>query len=1021
MFRISSISARLRGRLAVGLLGTAAVLTPLQAIASTGCQVLDGLSGTISTSQTFTLNPSQAVNFNVGDTIGLTTVANQEGLLIQLDAVGGAGSVVQRVETTSQSSSDVFSQAITAGPSTLILRTNGAFPGTVINYSIQCQSARPAVTGLAPSAGPAGTVVDITGSAFLGTTAVSFGGSPAVSFTVSSDTHISAVAPPGTDTVSVAVTTDAGQATGGAFLYAFLPDAPTIGTAVAAPERAVVSFTPGGNGGAPVGRYTVTSSPGGITASGGGSPITVSGLTDGIAYTFTVAATNPVGTGSPSASSNSVTPIALPTARDVSLHTDYGVATRIDLGSVTNGTGITSVAVATPPAHGTAAVSGTVVTYTPATGFQNAADSFTYTTRNTAGDSAPGKVIIAVGTIPLPVASAVAVSTPYATAVSIDLAAHIDGAGVTGVAVVTPPVHGQISISGQTVTYTPVSTFYGGSDSFRYTARNAGGDSVAASVTIQVLPAATPSTQALSVVTSAGTPVTITPPADSTGAQAWTSIGLATAPSHGRASTQGKTLVYVPADGFTGTDTFTYQLNNAFGASAPAAVTVIVTRTGGTAERSRTVTVMPGAPVAVDLADLAPGGVARAHLVGLSPASAGQASLTSQGMLDFTSTSSFHGLVQISAMVVTAGGDTVPVSVLVLVSTQPDPSKNADALGLVNAQVSQALRFAEGQLDNIRGRLESLHDHLSDTPSFSNGLSLNVNGRPLPAQGNRGDARTDGGIHTWVAGEAQFGSIDAYRQAASVDSNAMSVSAGADVRVADRALLGMTLGYSHDNSDIGSADTRSIGKGYSTALYGSVQPGERSYVDAVLGGGGLRFATRRTDPDGGPSLTGSRNGQQWFGSLTAGLEFRAARWVWSPYGRAAWSLSSLNGFAENGAASSALAYGRQTVRSSVASVGVRVNGDIDLGWASLAPRARLEAGHDFQDGSRTTLAYAQVPSAGSWDIVGSPYGRNGNRVQLGLGLDLRLAGGWLLGGGYDYLRQPGAHDQMIRFSVNKPF
>ena len=43
--------------------------------------------------------------------------------------------------------------------------------------------------------------------------------------------------------------------------------------------------------------YTVTSSPGGFTATGATSPLTVTGLTDGTPYTFTVTATNSVGTG----------------------------------------------------------------------------------------------------------------------------------------------------------------------------------------------------------------------------------------------------------------------------------------------------------------------------------------------------------------------------------------------------------------------------------------------------------------------------------------------------------------------------------------------------------------------------------------------------------------------------------------------------------------------------------------------------------------------------------------------------
>jgi len=48
----------------------------------------------------------------------------------------------------------------------------------------------------------------------------------------------------------------------------------------------------------------------GITATNSTSPITVTGLTDGVSYIFTVAAGNVLGYGPESAASNSVTPVA---------------------------------------------------------------------------------------------------------------------------------------------------------------------------------------------------------------------------------------------------------------------------------------------------------------------------------------------------------------------------------------------------------------------------------------------------------------------------------------------------------------------------------------------------------------------------------------------------------------------------------------------------------------------------------------------------------------------------------------
>ncbi len=88
---------------------------------------------------------------------------------------------------------------------------------------------------------------------------------------------------------------------------ATVPGAPTNVAASAGNASAVVSFSAASNGGSPITGYTVTSS-GGQTATGTASPITVTGLTNGTSYTFTVKATNAIGTGPASATSNAVIP-----------------------------------------------------------------------------------------------------------------------------------------------------------------------------------------------------------------------------------------------------------------------------------------------------------------------------------------------------------------------------------------------------------------------------------------------------------------------------------------------------------------------------------------------------------------------------------------------------------------------------------------------------------------------------------------------------------------------------------------
>jgi len=81
-----------------------------------------------------------------------------------------------------------------------------------------------------------------------------------------------------------------------------VPGAPTDVTATAGDGQDTVSFIPPTvDGGRPITSYTATAIPGdasgNITASGPASPITISGLTNSSAYTFTIAATNAEGAG----------------------------------------------------------------------------------------------------------------------------------------------------------------------------------------------------------------------------------------------------------------------------------------------------------------------------------------------------------------------------------------------------------------------------------------------------------------------------------------------------------------------------------------------------------------------------------------------------------------------------------------------------------------------------------------------------------------------------------------------------
>jgi FtsP/CotA-like multicopper oxidase with cupredoxin domain len=165
-----------------------------------------------------------------------------------------------------------------------------------------------------------------------------------------------------------------------------LPGAPTIGlAAVASITSATVSFTaPASNGGSTITLYTATSNPGGKTATGTSSPITVTGLATGVTYRFSVKATNAAGTGPASGQSNSVLIATVPGTPTIGLAAVAGPtsATVNFAAAAANGSPVTGYTVTSIPAGGVDAGAGTTTTTHTITGLTTGG-TYAFTVRAT--------------------------------------------------------------------------------------------------------------------------------------------------------------------------------------------------------------------------------------------------------------------------------------------------------------------------------------------------------------------------------------------------------------------------------------------------------------------------------------------------------------------------------------------------------------------------------------------------------------------------------------------------------------
>lgn len=101
----------------------------------------------------------------------------------------------------------------------------------------------PSIISFAPSSGPIGTMVILTGSSFTGTTDVSFNGIPALIFNVDADSQITVTVPVGATDGLISVTTPIGTGFSATIFSVTVPTTSTsAGVGKAAPRQVRIRY-----------------------------------------------------------------------------------------------------------------------------------------------------------------------------------------------------------------------------------------------------------------------------------------------------------------------------------------------------------------------------------------------------------------------------------------------------------------------------------------------------------------------------------------------------------------------------------------------------------------------------------------------------------------------------------------------------------------------------------------------------------------------------------------------------------
>ncbi len=594
---------------------------------------VDAALNTAAASNVSLINGAQPGNvfWRVNGAVGIGATSNFSGTIM-------ANGAVTIGADTSLNGRALATGLVTLSTNTITTTSPTTVPGAPTGVAGSSGNGQVVVSWLAPvsDGGAAITAYTVTASPGGRTCGWSSG---ALSCTVTGLTNGTSYT--FTVTATNAVGTSNPSGTSGAVTPATVPGAPTSVSATAGNAQAVVSWSaPVSDGGAVISAYMVTASPGGETCewSSGALSCTVTGLTNGTAYTFTVTATNSVGSSSASTASAAVTPATVPgaptsvtgSAGDERVHVSWSAP------ASNGGATITAYTVTASPGGGTCEWSSGALLCTVTGLTDGTAYTFTVTATNAVGSSSPSSASSAVtpATVPGVPTNASATAGNAQAVVSWSAPASNGGSTITAYMVTASPGGRTCGWSSGALSCTVTGLTNGTSYTFTVTATNAVGSSSPSPTSDAVTPATLPGAPT-SVTGSSGDEhvhVSWFAPVSNGGA-AITAYTVTASPG-GRTCGWSSGPLSCTVTGLTnGTSyTFTVTATNSAGTSSAgtsSASSTSAANSAGTSSASSpsaavTPATLPGAPTSVD----ASSGNGQVVVSWLAPVSNGGAAIT---------------------------------------------------------------------------------------------------------------------------------------------------------------------------------------------------------------------------------------------------------------------------------------------------------------------------------------------------------------------------------------------------------
>ena len=346
-----------------------------------------------------------------------------------------------------------------------------------------------------------------------------------------------------------------------------------------------------------------------------------------------------------------------------------------------------------------------------------------------------------------------------------------------------------------------------------------------------------------------------------------------------------------------------------------------------------------------------------------------------------------------------------------------NPLDDKDVVASIEAQTEAPKKVVQHVTSPIFNRLNWIRGYETDENLSAQKIKFNIanpkiekilNVIPQTVSLNKIPTRLEDDWLFWSEGSISVGRVGETSTSSfkEIDTNAITI--GWDKKIDQKKIHGYAITYTKDDVKVGDNGSTLDVDAYSFSTYATFHRKENSYIEGILGTSRLDLKNKRVKNNN--SLTGDRNGKQFFGSIHYINTITKENVNISPNLRLDLSYTKLTDYTETG--TNAINYHEQTVETAGIYGGFTFNKEVFKDDYIIRPTAGFELGLDLSPSSDVSLNYVSDPNTKYTKSIDQ---QGEESIKGKIGFDLLKDNGWSLMAFYERNQSENSHSDTFYF------